>query len=172
MCPTGTTLNPVAVDATSDFRGAFAVMDVDRDGKISGDDLRSFYATVSSKNPNPHDDAVIRAMISVADANKDGYVQYDEFKGVLDVREGANNDNDNDNDNNNKEEVVIMREVFRVMDSDGDGRLGVDDLRHYLELIGINVNDDEEIKVMIKLGGGNVSDGVSFHGFLNILALR
>ncbi|KAK9724998.1 hypothetical protein RND81_05G114300 [Saponaria officinalis] len=165
MCPTGTTLNPTQFsgDATSDFRQAFAVMDVDHDGKISGDDLRSFYATVSSSGDGGEDD-MITAMINVADENKDGFVQYDEFRGVLykaDVK-------------NRGEEINcgVMEEVFKVIDNDGDGKLGFDDLRNYLKLIGVNVVGDDEINAMIKLGGGDVCDGVSFDGFLNILALH
>lgn len=106
---------------------------------------------------------MVKAMITVADANKDGYVQYEEFEGVLKEK----------SDRGKKEKSYgdggVMEEVFKVMDKDGDGRLGVNDLRDYLRFAGIEVGDDE-IKAMIKLGcnGGDERNGVSFDGFVNI----
>ncbi|KAL2921119.1 Calcium-binding protein CP1 [Bienertia sinuspersici] len=167
MCPTGTSLRPVNITGNpkSEFRGAFEVIDVDHDGKISGEDLRSFYASFFGND----EDEMIRAMIAVADANKDGYVQYDEFEKVLkEKKEGKGKENIYADDDNNDSEM--MEEVFKVMDKDGDGRLGVDDLKSYLNWAGIKVNDDE-VNAMIMLGcnEGDVKDGVSFYGFIDIL---
>ncbi|XP_074281511.1 calcium-binding protein CP1-like [Silene latifolia] len=163
MCPTGTTLRPkqISNDDKPDFRQAFAVMDADHDGKISSDDLRVFYAAVGDGGQGHAEDDMIKAMINVADSNKDGFVQYDEFEGVLSTVEKGESGGDGG----------VMEELFKVMDSDCDGRLGVDDLRSYLKLSGIYV-DDDEIKGMILLGGGSVFDGVDFNGFLTILNLH
>ncbi|KMT16288.1 hypothetical protein BVRB_3g054380 [Beta vulgaris subsp. vulgaris] len=164
MCPTGTSLPPTNIsgEATSDFRQAFEVIDVDHDGKISGEDLRSFYAANSG---TVDDEEMIKSMILVADANKDGYVQYDEFERVLNKGRTRREKSYGDGG--------VMEEMFKVMDKDGDGKLGVDDLKSYLRLAGIEVVDDE-IKAMIKLGcgGGDERDGVSFNGFLDILAVH
>ncbi|KNA18508.1 hypothetical protein SOVF_070110 [Spinacia oleracea] len=162
MCPTGTSLRPSSItdEPTSEFRRAFEVIDFDHDGKISGEDLRLFYTSFSGSGD---DDEMIKAMISVADANKDGYVQYDEFEKVLKERRVKGMKEKSYGNG------AVMEEVFKVMDKDGDGRLGVNDLSDYLRLAGIEIANDE-IKAMIKLGcgGGDEKDGVSFDGFVNI----
>lgn len=135
-------------------------MDADHDGKISDSDLRTFYSSVSSvRHGHEDEDDMIKAMINVADSNKDGFVEYDEFEGVL-------NEGDNETIDGG-----VMEGLFKVMDRDGDGKLGFQDLKSYLELVGIRVSDDE-IKSMILLGAGNVTDGVSFLDFLHILDLQ
>ncbi|CAO2821462.1 unnamed protein product [Amaranthus hypochondriacus] len=179
MCPTGTALRPEnfsdelssEYETTSEYRQAFEVIDYDHDGKISGDDLRSFYASISGAGDD--EEEIIKAMISVADANKDGYVQYNEFEKFLKERiekEKAKNQNQKSYGDGG-----VMEEVFKVMDKDGDGKLGIDDLKTYLRMAGIEVQDDE-IKSMIKLGcgdrDGDCRDGVSFDGFLNIFAVH
>ncbi|KAI3690905.1 hypothetical protein L2E82_49117 [Cichorium intybus] len=147
MCPTGTTLWPAR--NISDLRSAFEVLDADRDGKISREDLKTSYADA--------DDEVIVTMMTVADYNKDGYVEYDEFEKVL--------------RSDNSRSGGVMEDVFKAMDRDGDGKVGYGDLASYLTSAGFEVNDDE-IKAMLGLGGvDGDSDGVTFDGFLKILAV-
>ncbi|KAL4579243.1 hypothetical protein LXL04_015381 [Taraxacum kok-saghyz] len=147
MCPTGTSLWPAR--DISDLRSAFEVLDADHDGKISREDLKTSYADA--------DDAVIGTMMTVADSNNDGYVEYDEFEKVL------NSDNRGSNG--------VMKDMFKSMDRDGDGKVGFGDLTSYLSSAGFEVNDDE-IKAMLGLGGvDGEADGVTFDEFLKILAV-
>ncbi|XVF58824.1 hypothetical protein PTKIN_Ptkin07bG0097200 [Pterospermum kingtungense] len=48
-----------------------------------------------------------------------------------------------------------MEDVFKVMDKDGDGRLSHDDLKSYMNRAGFSATK-EDIKAMIRLGGGDV----------------
>ena len=96
---------------------------------------------------------MIGTMISVADTNKDGFVEYDEFERVLDGGGGAG----------------VMEDVFKVMDRDGDGKLGLEDLKSYMSWAGFSATE-EDIKAMIRLGGGDETRGVSYDGLLKILA--
>ncbi|EFH40246.1 hypothetical protein ARALYDRAFT_495005 [Arabidopsis lyrata subsp. lyrata] len=158
MCPSGRIPIPITTTASSDFRPAFEIIDTDRDGKISSDDLRAFYAGITSGENN--DETMIGTMISVADANKDGFVEFDEFEKVLETapllcRSGNGGDDG------------LMKDVFKVMDKDGDGRLSYGDLKSYMDSAGLAVSDDE-IKAMIRLAGGDLNDGVSFDGLLKI----
>ncbi|PON64934.1 Parvalbumin [Parasponia andersonii] len=148
MCPSGRTLTT----SGPGFRSAFEVLDADRDGKISGDDLRAFYAGFSSSGA---DERTIRSMMRAADSNRDGFVEYDEFERVLGCGGGGGG---------------VMEEVFKVMDKDGDGRLSHQDLKSYMESAGFPAGD-EDIKAMIALGGGNDKEGVSYQGWLKILAV-
>ncbi|KAF5950870.1 hypothetical protein HYC85_012863 [Camellia sinensis] len=166
MCPTGTTAPTLRPDTTAsgtaEFRSAFDVLDVDNDGKISRDDLRNFYSGFSAGGGEAAAEEVVGTMMSVADSNKDGYVEYDEFEKVLDSRR---------NGSRGGERLGVMEEAFRVMDRDGDGRVGEEDLRSYLRWAGFEASD-EDIKAMIRLGGGGGENhGVTFDGFLQILAV-
>ncbi|KAK9052166.1 hypothetical protein SSX86_028794 [Deinandra increscens subsp. villosa] len=134
----------------SDLRSAFEILDVDRDGKISHEDLKTSYADA--------DDDVIGTMITVADSNNDGYVEYDEFEKVL--------------ERNSNRSIGLLEDAFKAIDGDGDGKVGYGDLRSYLNSAGFEVSDDE-IKSMVRFGGIDVdsTDGVTFDGFLKILAV-
>jgi calmodulin len=149
MCPTGTSLRPGT--RKPHLRSAFDVLDADNDGKISREDLKTFYGGAT-------DDETIGTMISAADSNKDGFVEYEEFENVLGRKKSEENQN------------RVMEEVFRAMDKDGDGKVGHEDLKSYLGWAGLEVSDDE-INAMIKLGGGDDFGGVTYDGFLKILAV-
>ncbi|KAK4425968.1 Calcium-binding protein CP1 [Sesamum alatum] len=160
MCPTGTSFqNDAKTASKSNLRSAFDVLDVDGDGKISYDDLRAFYGGFSGPETSSED--VIGSMISVADSNKNGYVEYEEFEKVLNGRKGKNGRNGG---------VNVMEDAFRVMDKDGDGKVGHEDLKSYLNWAGFEARD-EDVKAMIRLGGGDENGGVTFEGLLKILAV-
>ncbi|KAK9084375.1 hypothetical protein Scep_030846 [Stephania cephalantha] len=166
MCPSGR--DRLAGIRTSDgmstgIKQAFDVIDADRDGKISAEDLRAFYSGASPVNAiaatTTEDD--IGSMISVADSNRNGFVELDEFEQVLMKCRTTTSDHN---------EMAMMEDAFKVMDRDGDGLVGLEDLRSYMEWAGFELGD-EEIKAMIRLGGGDESRGVCYQGLLKILAV-
>ncbi|TXG71572.1 hypothetical protein EZV62_000151 [Acer yangbiense] len=160
MCPTGSSLPSREEAATgAGFRQAFDVLDTDRDGKISGDDLRAFYSSLSCGSDGREREEIIRSMISEADSNRNGFVEYDEFERVLDYGNRKSGGGGG-----------VMEDVFKVMDTDGDGMLSHGDLKSYMRWAGFEASDDD-IKAMIKLGGGDDREGVSFDGLLKILAV-
>ncbi|KAL8157911.1 calcium-binding protein CP1 [Apium graveolens] len=154
MCPTGSTT--ISTTKKPGLRSAFEVLDVDHDGKISRDDLSTFYGHKLSSSAG--EDDAIGSMMTVADSNKNGYVEFDEFEKVL----------AGDRQRSNGKRNGVMEEVFRVMDRDGDGKVGHEDLKSYLRLTGFEASDDD-IKAMIRLGGGD--DGVNFDGLCKILSV-
>ncbi|CAN1195096.1 Calcium-binding protein CP1 [Linum perenne] len=147
--------------ATPDLKSAFDVIDADQDGKISRDDLSRFYAGIS----NDDDDDMIGTMISLADSDKDGFVQFEDFERVL-----GGGLRGNRNSSAPSSSSGIMVEVFNAMDTDGDGKLSHGDLKSYMKLAGFDASDDE-IRSMIRLGGEE-NDSVSFEGLLRILAVE
>ncbi|CAN1219178.1 Calcium-binding protein CP1 [Linum perenne] len=157
MCPSGTALDATA--AAPELKSAFDVLDADRDGKISSDDLRSFYAGFTDGSATEED--MIGTMMSVADSNHDGFVQYDEFERVL----GGNGRGNDVNSSSSSSSSLVA--VFKAMDKDGDGKLSHGDLKAYMDWAGFDSSDDD-IRAMIKLGGDD-SDGVSYEGLLRIL---
>ncbi|KAM3340943.1 calcium-binding protein CP1 [Capsicum galapagoense] len=163
MCPTGSILHSEATGKPN-LRSAFDILDVDRDGKISRDDLRTSYGGFVGDS----EDDVIGTMMTLADFNKDGYVEFEEFEKVLDSC-GSRKD-DEKRRNGTLGGVNVMEDVFKVMDKDGDGKVGHEDLKSYLNWAGLQV-DDDDVKAMIKLGPGHGNDGVTYEGFLQILSL-
>ncbi|XP_057809757.1 calcium-binding protein CP1 [Salvia miltiorrhiza] len=157
MCPTGSELSRTV--EKSNLRSAFDVLDADGDGRISHADLRTFYGGISGS-----DEDVIGSMISAADLNRNGFVEYEEFERVLGGGEGRKR-----REKNGRMEGA-MEEAFRVMDKDGDGKVGIEDLRLYLEWAGLEARD-EDVRAMICLGGGDESAGVTFEGLLKILSV-
>ncbi|KAL7144318.1 hypothetical protein ABFS83_07G004400 [Erythranthe nasuta] len=161
MCPTGSSIlengNKRAAPK-SNLRSAFDVLDVDGDGKISRDDLRTFYGGLSGHGTSDED--AIGSMIWAADSNKDGFVEYDEFERVLLLNGGKGKNGRFD----------LMEDAFRAMDKDGDGKVGHEDLKSYLNRAGLEARDDD-VTAMIKLAGGDENGGVTFEGLLKILAV-
>ncbi|XP_030539847.2 calcium-binding protein CP1 [Rhodamnia argentea] len=171
MCPSDRNLRREA-PARPHLRSAFDVLDADRDGKISSDDLRSFYAGFSFGEAGGGDEDVLATMMAVADANRDGFVEYEEFERVLGGAKAA----PGRARTRSREAAAaasgagLMEEVFRVMDKDGDGRLSYEDLRSYMAWAGLGASEDE-IKAMIRLGGGDEAEGVSLDGLMKVLAV-
>ncbi|XP_054807568.1 calcium-binding protein CP1-like [Prosopis cineraria] len=172
MCPSGRSLSPPSTASSSSaagsavhssFRPAFDVLDSDRDGKISRDDLRAFYAGRAAPDV---DDDVIGTMMTVADTNKDGFVEYEEFERVVLGSGGAGKKN-----GSTSSATSFLEEMFKVMDKDGDGQLSHRDLKSFMEMASLAVTDDD-IDAMIMLAGGDRNGGVTFEGLHGILMNR
>nr|WCF55758.1 calmodulin [Gastrodia elata] len=136
-----------------EMRPAFDVLDANGDGRISREDLRAFF----SSGYAPASDNVLAAMISAADADKNGFVEFEEFEGVLpgdDVGAG------------------IMEEVFRMMDGDGDGKVGFHDLKRYLSSVGIPADDDDVLDMIRSAASDHSSASIGLHDLLRFLSLH
>ena len=166
MCPTGKylglDLSAAAVSgAGGDLRPAFDVLDADRDGRISREDLKFFYAAAGPAAGERFDDDDLAAMIAAADADRDGFVQYDEFERLLAGRAAGG-----------AGRRSAMEDAFRLMDRDGDGKVGFEDLKDYLGWAGMPAADDE-VRAMIRVaGGGDGGDeGVVLEALARVLAV-
>lgn len=156
MCPSSRT-QAVNAATTSYFRPAFEVLDSDHDGKISYDDLQTFFSDKADSGEDTHD--FIGTMMSAADSNCDGFVEYEEFEKVLECGRNVGEG--------------LMEDVFRIMDKDGDGKLSHEDLKAFMAVAGLGGDSDEDVAAMIKLGGGDgkIGGGVSYEGLLKILSV-
>lgn len=155
MCPSSSSPRSETT-GSSKIRPAFEVLDSDCDGRISLDDLRTFYAGLSGPDATEED---MGSMISMADSNRNGFVEFDEFERVLGCCTTTNGGGGG-----------FMEDVFRVMDRDGDGKVGFDDLKSYMGWAGLSASD-EDIRAMIRMGGGDAA-GVGYDGLLRILSVE
>ncbi|XP_054820743.1 calcium-binding protein CP1-like [Prosopis cineraria] len=146
------------------FRVAFNKIDVDHDGRISHDDLQSFYHRFChDMDDHTKNRDIIETMMKEADTDHNGFVEYEEFEHVLErAADGGKS----------AWGCGVMKEVFRIMDMhDHDDKLSHKDLKSFMEWAGLAVSD-QDIDDMIALGGGDQNDGVSFGGFIRILGLE
>ncbi|CAI0466933.1 unnamed protein product [Linum tenue] len=171
MCPSGRTLVAGMGSAAPELKSAFDVLDADRDGKISRDDLRRFYAGFTNSGEEEED--MIGTMMSVADSDKDGFVGYEEFERVLGGNQKREISSSSSSSSSSSAAGAVMADVFRAMDKDGDGKLSHGDLKSYMHSAGFDASDDD-IRAMIRLGagGGGENDAVSFEDLLRILAVE
>lgn len=166
MCPTGRYLGLDLSGAGGDLRPAFDVLDADRDGRISREDLKSFYAAAGPAAGDRFDDDDLAAMIAAADADRDGFVQYDEFERLLAGRAAAAAAAAGGAGRRS-----AMEGAFRLMDRDGDGKVGFQDLKAYLDWAGMPAAD-EEVRAMIRVaGGGDGGEGVGLEALAGVLAV-
>ncbi|CAN6289650.1 unnamed protein product [Urochloa humidicola] len=169
MCPTGRYLGldlSAVAGAGGDLRPAFDVLDADRDGRISREDLKSFYATAGTTAGGRVDDDDLAAMIAAADADHDGFVQYDEFESLLAGRAAAAAAAAGGAGRRS-----AMEDAFRLMDRDGDGKVGFEDLKAYLGWARMPAAD-EEVRAMIRVaGGGDGVEGVGIEALARVLAV-
>ncbi|GAB4842997.1 hypothetical protein Ancab_012975 [Ancistrocladus abbreviatus] len=166
MCPSGTSMPPQ--QRRTELRKAFDLLDADRDGKIGKEDLKAFYSATRPVAEAAEED-LIRTMISVADSNGDGYVEFEEFERVLNLTNSTTTTRTSIN--NEGGGGGILEEAFRLMDKDGDGRLSAADLKAFLNCAGL-FTSDEDIIAMIALGGDDGVEGLSFDALLEILAIK
>jgi calmodulin len=151
MCPSRRDPTTALGGPSPVLRPAFDVLDSDRDGRISHADLKKFYSDLASSASIS--DEEIAAMISAADSDKNGFVDFNEFERVLTRR---------------KRENSALMEIFQLIDRDGDGKVGFDDLKAHLQKVGLDLGD-EEVKSMIDMAGGGLDGGVSFDGLVKLL---
>ncbi|CAL1397452.1 unnamed protein product [Linum trigynum] len=172
MCPSGRTLVAGMGSAAPELKSAFDVLDADRDGKISRDDLRRFYAGFTHGGEEEEEE-MIGTMMSVADSNKDGFVEYEEFERVLGGNQKRAIISSSSSSTSSAAAGGVMVDVFKAMDKDGDGKLSHGDLKSYMHSAGFDASDDD-IRAMIRLGagGGGENDAVSYEDLLRILAVE
>ncbi|GFP82580.1 putative clathrin assembly protein at2g01600 [Phtheirospermum japonicum] len=132
-------------------RAGLQVLNVNGDGKISYDDIRASNGGFSG--PGGYDEDVIGSMISLADSNKNWFVEYEEFERVLNGKKGKNGRVGGGGG--------VMEDAFRVMDKDGDEKVGHEELKSYLIWAGFEAHN-EDVKAVIRLGGGDEDGGVTF----------
>ncbi|KAI4371372.1 hypothetical protein MLD38_019615 [Melastoma candidum] len=139
------------------LRPAFDILDADGDGRISQEDLSSFYAGLPGDAIIDEED-VVGTMISLADEDQDGYVGYEEFVRVVVAEQGRGQGGGGGG---------VMGDVFRMMDVDGDGKLSREDVAGFMRSAGFCPRD-EDVEAMVMLGAGGV---VTYDSFMKILGI-
>ncbi|KAJ0974958.1 hypothetical protein J5N97_016923 [Dioscorea zingiberensis] len=99
-----------------EMRQVFDKIDLNRDGKISLDELQALLKAFGKDDPA----AEAKQMILVADTNKDGYIDFSEFMEVH--RRGIRTSD--------------IQSAFWMFDQDGDGRISPEEVRQIMVKLG------------------------------------
>lgn len=118
----------------TEIKRVFQMFDRNGDGRITKQELNESLSNLGIYIP----DKELTQMIEKIDANKDGFVDIDEF-GLL--YETIMDEKDEEED---------MREAFNVFDQNGDGFITVEELRSVLQSLGLKQGRTlEDCKKMI-----------------------
>ncbi|ORX92738.1 calmodulin mutant SYNCAM64A [Basidiobolus meristosporus CBS 931.73] len=112
----------------AECKEAFRQLDYDNTGYI---DRKKLHKTMVSlgQAPTPED---LTRMISEADANGDGVIDFQEFMNMAVSKFRRHRGN-----------MIKMRDAFLSFDKDGDGVIDPQELKNVLEQFGEQIDDDE-----------------------------
>lgn len=103
-----------------EMRRVFRKLDLNGDGRISVDELKSFLAAIGGKDAA----AEAKSMVQVADLNKSGFIEFEEFMAV-------------------HQKGVTRNEIkmaFWMFDENKDGRIGAEEVMLMLRKLGESCN--------------------------------
>lgn len=140
--------------AADDFREAFRLFDADGDGKISGEELRSYFAWAGEDVAAEEADRVIRDF----DSDGDGLMDYGDFLRLVLEKSDGGDDED-------------LRRAFEMFEAEkGAGCITATGLQRVLSRLG-DAPSHEECTAMIRahdLDGNGVLDYHEFHRMMTL----
>ncbi|GLJ31613.1 hypothetical protein SUGI_0634660 [Cryptomeria japonica] len=134
----------------------FNVLDKDGDGRIAFNDIQDFFNNHKQTHLSREE---IESMISVADRKHNGFVEFEEFEGLMTGLMRVEQKNEGNS---------ALEEAFRVMDKDGDGVLSVGDLKSFMGEAMHQLNDEDVVE-MIEAAGASAQSGICYKDFLALM---
>ena len=132
----------------AELKTAFMAIDKDKSGAISAEELKAVMEMVGQ----PATDEQVESMISNADCDENGKVEFPEFAKMMQklMREQQ------------------IREAFQALDSDGSGKITVDKLKEIMRAAGADIGEDQ-IDEMIKQADSDGDGSVNYEEFLKVM---
>ncbi|XP_070538787.1 calmodulin-like isoform X1 [Ptychodera flava] len=138
-----------------DLKEAFTLFDKDGDGNIT---VKELGIVMRSLGQYPTE-AELQDIVNEVDADGDGTIDFEEFLDMMARRSRRFKDVD---------PVRELRETFRVFDTDGDGYITNDELRHIMKGLGVILTEAEAAE-MIKEADADGDGMVSFQDFVKMM---
>lgn len=115
---------------TSKLQEIFKSVDVNKDGRISPDEIKN----ALHKLKLPNDEAAIAKFMHGADSDKDGSLSFEEFSKFVSQRESS------------------LRQLFSEIDADKNGRLSLDEVKNVFSRLNIDTSThtDDDWKRLMK----------------------
>ncbi|RIB30273.1 calmodulin 1 [Gigaspora rosea] len=134
----------------AEYRELFSTFDKDNDGLITAQELGS---VIKSLGYNPTDEN-LKTMIDKVDSDKDGKINYEEFKVMM--------------SQSSNESTEDLREAFKVYDKDGNGYISAAELKSTMHSLGLKLND-EEVEAMISQADINKDGRIDYEEFIKMM---
>jgi calmodulin len=137
------------------IKDAFTLFDTDGDGSIS---VKELGKVIRSLGQNPTDAEIIN-IISKADSNRNGTIEFDEFVVMMSHRMKSVSFEDD------------VKKTFDLFDKNGDGFITTKELRRVLSCLKINMTDGE-IDTMLRETDFDHDGRVSYDEFLLLVKTK
>ncbi|KAL4223343.1 Calmodulin [Mactra antiquata] len=135
-----------------EYAEAFSLFDKDGDNTITTAELLT---VMRSLGHNPSNDDV-KDMIKEVDINGNGKIEFPEFLALMERNLNAFESED------------LLREVFNVIDTHGEGYITLQGLRQAVHDLGLDLTD-EEIRDMMEEADHSGDGRVTFSNFVNVM---
>ena len=132
----------------AELKTAFMAIDKDQSGAISAEELKAVMEMVGQ----PATDEQVEHMISNADCDENGKVEFPEFVKMM----------------KKLMHEQQIREAFQALDSDGSGKITVDELKEIMKAAGVDISEDQ-IDEMIKQADSDGDGSVNYEEFLKVM---
>ncbi|XP_075242553.1 neo-calmodulin-like [Convolutriloba macropyga] len=131
----------------TEMKEAFDLLDEDKDGQISVEDLSKFMRLIGMSSSS----AELSELIFEFDSDGDGFLSYQDFAKVLsqDLFEGDPNGD-------------VVREAFRQFDQDGTGYVGEGDLCTIFQQLGEDRLADDEVCEIVREYNVNSEGAINY----------
>eukprot|EP01018_Ginkgo_biloba_P010988 Gb_05638 [translate_table: standard] len=156
------------LDDLSNMKQAFRVLDRDGDGRIAFSDLQELFSSCLGENISKED---IELMICVADLDRNGSVDFEEFERLISLFMEEENGKIPQGSGLVDAERSGLREAFRVIDRDGDGVVSFADLKSFMGIAMQQPVSEEDIVGMIEAAGGSIKSGVCYEDLVNLMMI-
>jgi len=148
-------LQGMTADQIDDFKEAFSLFDSNGDGTMSAEELGILMRALGRQLSHKQ----LLDMMNEVDEDKSGSIEFNEFLKLM-----AKKFHQDDS-------VEEMKEAFEVIDSNQNGKISADELRHVMNSMGEDVTQ-EEIDELISLADQDQSGELSFEDFVVFLEDR
>jgi Ca2+-binding EF-hand superfamily protein len=141
-----------------DIMMAFKLLDKNGDGRISIKELQEVFTNLNFKFTG----AQLKKMVSTIDIDGDGEVDIDEFTAMMSEQASSN------------EKISLspedeLKEVFKLFDTDGNGKISPMELAQTMKALGENLSP-EDIKSMMSEVDENNDKQIDFDEFKKMMA--
>lgn len=144
------TNNLISKEIIQKMSEQFRILDKNGDGKISKEELLTAYEKMMNADKARIE---VEKIMDNIDFNESGFIDFSEFIAACVKAEEVINE-------------VNLNMAFKVFDKDGSGKLAVQEIR---ELLGVGVNDQEVLDIILKEIDSNGDGEIDLQEFKNIM---